>query len=137
MSGAGVHCHQEEGINSRGKGLLQGRQAQQKSIHHLERWSSMVKEVMYSLDTAFRNKPGRKKQTNSAGSKQHRATGTWKKAQAPGLALSRTSPSELCHHHTCACLTTRSLGVFFFSLFRKRQPEFSPTSQCPSAHVQL
>lgn len=37
----------------------------------------------------------------------------------------------------CAHVYNHSLGVFFFSIFRKRQPEFSPTSQCPSAHVQL
>lgn len=37
----------------------------------------------------------------------------------------------------CAHVYNHSLGVFFFSIFRKRQPEFSPTNQCPSAHVQL
>lgn len=49
----------------------------------------------------------------------------------PGTAWVVESP----YLHTC--ITTHSLGVFFFSIFRKRQPEFPPTSQCPSAHVQL
>lgn len=105
-----------------------------KSICHLERYSSTGEKKMHSTHMASSNEPGNKKQSGSVGTIQDlEVETTWRKAQEPSLAMPHDQVLPLTVHVRNRLLT----GVFFFSIFRKRQPEFSPTSQCPSAHVQL
>ena len=104
-----------------------------------KRWLHQVKDRMRSTDVTFRKGPGSKAQLGRTRKMQdvevewpgERLRRQARPCPCPGTAWAVWSPS------LCTCVTTHSLGIFFFSILRKRQPEFSPTSQCPSAHVQL
>lgn len=94
-------------------------------------------ERMHSTDVAFRREPGREEQLCARKLQDLEVEMTWREAQEPGQAPPQAqAPPEWCNR-LLLHVYNHSLGVFFFSIFRKRQPEFSPSSQCPSAHVQL